>query len=396
MNKSVSCVVFGLLLSAMVNAETGFVDFREEKDETFGWNFGATEWNRDRGRKFANDGDAIISPAADVAATAATVVVSFTQSNSPQPSFQVFAGSDAEHLHEITNLTCRNLNIFTTNVLSFAVEDDIRLLKIVSQRNGNLKTYPYVVGAGFGLLPVDPPAPIDPPPIAKALKMSELGEGSWNETFDACANLFPQSDDNTLDWVNGETLGLWQAYQDGIAPVMLTRNNGATRTGGFYAYWATNKVVSTYSLGMTASSTNHVAVFGVAFTNDTTRRFCQFELVYTGRQFGFRNSDAQEVFVEWLVTNKLVGVDTDGAWTKVDGLTFTTPAVGRDEELASGKDLPLEKHQAGTLDGLRLRQGDVLLLRWRRDRVTNSAALGIDDVNFSWQRALDPTLFLLR
>ena len=400
MNKYTSCVVLGLLLSATAIGETGFIDFREEKTPP-GWDFGATEWNRDRGRKFVNDGDAIVSPTTDLAATSATVVVSFTSSNSPRPSFRVLAGSDATHLHEVANLTNRVINIFTTNVLSFTAEDDIHLLKIVSQRNENTRTNPYVVGAGFGLLPSEPPAPIEPPPpppptvATTALKISDLGDGLWTETFDACAELFPESG-NTHDWVNGETLGPWQAFQDGIAPVTLKRNNGATATGGFYAYWATNGMTSTYALGMNVASTSRVAVCGVAFTNDTTRRFNQFELAYTGRQFGFKNKAAQDVLVEWLVTNALVGVDADGAWTAVEGLTFTTPAVGRGEELASGKDLPLEKRQAGTLDGLRLRPGEVLLLRWRRDRVTNSAALGIDDVNFSWQRALDPTLFLLR
>ena len=397
MNKYTSCVVLGLLLSATANGETGFIDFREEKTPP-GWDFGATEWNRERGRLFVNDGDAIVSPTTDLAATSATVVISFTQSNSPRPSFQILAGPDAAHLHEVANLTNRVINIFTTNVLSFTVEDDIHLLKIVSQRNGNLKTYPYVVGAGFGLLPSEPPVAIEPPPpavAATALKISDLGEGLWTESFDACAELFPPSG-NTVAWVNGETLGPWQAFQDDIAPSTLNRNNGATATGGLYAYWATNGLASTYALGMNVASTSRVAVCGVAFTNDTTRRFSQFELAYTGRQFGFKNKAAQDVLVEWLVTNALVGVDAEGAWTVVDGLTFTTPAVGRGEELASGKDLPIEKRQAGALDGLRLRPGEVLLLRWRRDRVTNSAALGIDDVAFSWQRALDPTLFLLR
>ena len=165
---------------------------------------------------------------------------------------------------------------------------------------------------------------------------------------------------------------------------------------GLYAYWASNEVVRTYALGMNVGSEAKACMWGVVFANDTVRRLKEFSLGYTGRQFGFHNTAAQTVSVEWLVTNTLVGVDVVGAWNEVPSLTFTTPAIGRGDELVSGVAPPVETRLAGALDGVRVEPGELLLIRWRRTHVTNAAALGVDDVQLTWTRAREPMLLLVR
>ena len=391
-NKKTLLVAISLSIGACLFGGADFIDFRADRTAE-GWGLGETVFNGDRGRKFVLDGDAITSPAAASASTQATVIVSVTVNNSPAPRFHVLAGPSDDDLHEIGMLTNRVINIFTTNVFTFAESENVRVLKIAVDRNGNEKTNPFVVGAGFGEIPEALVVTYDVP---EPLRISTTRTSMvWSEAFNQCTNVFPGSG-NVCAWTNGVTLAPWQAFQDGVPPDTLTRNKGAKNTVGLYAYWAADEQVPSYTLGMNVSSDAHTAVWGVAFTNDTARTLKEFSLAYTGRQFGFKNTVAQTVAVEWQVTKQSRGIGDDGEWHAVDALAFTTPAVGRGGELTGGVDAPLETRCAGALAGLRVAPGELLLLRWKRDRVTNSAALGIDDIELTWKRMQEPTMLVIR
>lgn len=233
--------------------------------------------------------------------------------------------------------------------------------------------------------------PAVPPPV----RFSEMGELEWQESFDGLAGLFPDKD-NQRTWVNGVTLSPWQAWWDGDAPGQIARNKGAVANGGLYAYWATNEVVSSYALGMNVGSSANECVCGVAFTNDLRTAFDGFSLAYGGRQFGFKNAEEQRIEVEWLVTNRLVSACAEGNWRREEALAFGTPAVGRGGELQSGTDLPLEMPVSGTLTRAVVRPGEVMLVRWRRMRAANAAALAIDDVRLSFRKRDGTTVLVLR
>ncbi|MGN0847328.1 MAG: hypothetical protein ACI4RA_08095 [Kiritimatiellia bacterium] len=230
-----------------------------------------------------------------------------------------------------------------------------------------------------------------PPPVW----LSELEGPVWREDFDRLADIFPGSGNETR-WANVETLSPWQAWCDGVEPIRIKRNKGAVASGGLYAYWATNKLVSSYSLGWNVGSTAESFVIGAAFVNDQSAVLDEFSLAYVGRQFGFKNKEAQTIAVEWLVTNRLVSVWAEGDWRQEEALAFTTPAVGLGEELKSGEELPLEQRVAGTLEKAVLRPGEVLLVRWRRQRITYSAALAIDDVRLSFRKTKHSRATVLR
>ena len=77
-------------------------------------------------------------------------------------------------------------------------------------------------------------------------------------------------------------------------------------------------------------------------------------------------------------------------------MTFQTPAVGRGEELKSGADLPWEVPVSGALSGAVVHPGEVMLVRWRRERAKNAAALAIDDVRLSFQKLDGTTVIVFR
>lgn len=378
---------------------TDFIDFRTDRTAE-GWELGDTQYNKDRGRKFVTNGDAIQSPAASSAVTSAAVVVSFTVSNSPVPRFHVSAGSDPDHLSPCATLTNRVVNIWTTNRFAFAASDDVRVLRVTVDRNGNGKTNPFVVAVGLSEVspPAGEPSEPDDPPVPRTdvppLPLSACPACTWTETFGGCTNLFPGTL-NTAVWTNGVSLPSWQALQDGVAPTVLTRNKGAKASDGLYAYWDGTHVAS-YGLGMNVGSAAHTYFCGLALTNDTPRRLRDFTLAYTGRQYGFKNTVPQALTVEWRVGDASDPLDAVGSWRTSEALTFTTPAVGRGAELVSGSSPPLEARVSGPLDALTLAPGAVLWLRWRRARVTNAAALAIDDIHLSWRRTRLPTILLVR
>ena len=234
-----------------------------------------------------------------------------------------------------------------------------------------------------------------PPDLPAPVRFSEMGALEWREGFDGLAGLFPGKD-NLCAWVNGVTLPPWQVWCDGDVVAQITRNKGAVANGGLYAYWATNEVVSSYALGMNVGSSANEFVCGVAFTNDLRTVFDGFSLAYEGRQFGFRNTEEQRIEVEWLVTNRLVSACAEGNWRREDSLMFRTPAVGRGGELQSGADLPLGGSASGTLERAVVRPGEVMLVRWRRARATNAAALAIDDVRLSFRKRDGTTVLVFR
>lgn len=234
-----------------------------------------------------------------------------------------------------------------------------------------------------------------PPDLPAPVRFSEMGALEWREGFDGLAGLFPGKD-NLCAWVNGVTLPPWQVWCDGDVVAQITRNKGAVANGGLYAYWATNEVVSSYALGMNVGGSASEFVCGVAFTNDLRTAFDGFSLAYGGRQFGFKNTEEQQIEVEWLVTNRLVSACAEGDWRWEKALMFRTPAVGRGGELQSGADLPLGVSVSGTLERAVVRPGEVMLVRWRRARARNAAALAIDDVRLSFRKRDGTTVLVFR
>ncbi len=170
-----------LALSAPVLAGGKTVDFRK-KDGCVGWNFGTTEYNSGRGRKFVDEDAVLSSPSFDRSITSASIIVSFTQSVSNAPAINVWAGSNGDDLLKVASLTNRTVNAYTTNVIAFAAEDDVHVLKFTSSRNGNARVNPFVVSVAVRWTGGPPDVPMD---LQAGNVSSNSFRASWKAVDDA-------------------------------------------------------------------------------------------------------------------------------------------------------------------------------------------------------------------
>ena len=237
-----------------------------------------------------------------------------------------------------------------------------------------------------------------PQPVLDAVAMSGLrrrgGVRIWQEDFGAFTNVFAAGK-NSADWLNGTTLPHWQAYCGVTAVEGVTRNNGAWTQKGLYAYWATNKLASTYSLGVMTTGTAEDFVYGLAFRNDTAFAARKISIRYDGVQFGFRNDGVHELVCECLVTNELVSVADDGDWRQCDGLLFRT-TKDRYSGLDSGKDLPAVTNLSAEVFGASVPEEWYFMLRWRRSAVPSAAAMAIDNIEVSFTVQPRPMTVVVR
>lgn len=226
----------------------------------------------------------------------------------------------------------------------------------------------------------------NPPPLpVLAVLGSAVVQGGYRETFNAITNL-----PTTSPWEDGLTVPFWQAQKGGNAISTITTASGAVtggRSGGLYAYHGTNKAdLASYSLGAAANGSNKI-VFGFAVTNDTEFLLTDFNLSFTARQWSFtsKRTAEQSLRVAYLVTNELVAVSVMGdEWMDVASLKFdavaSLSAGGANVDFATGS---VFADMSATLEGVSLRPGKVLLLRWTPDPVSNGDVLGVDDVSLS-------------
>ena len=241
---------------------------------------------------------------------------------------------------------------------------------------------------------VNPP----PQPVLDAVVLSEIprkgGECIWYEGFSSFTNVFPTSK-NTADWLNGATLSHWQAYcgEDPVSNVI--RNNGAGTRKGLYAYWATNKVAETYSLGTMTTGTAEEYVYGLSFRNDTEFSVRKIVVHFDGMQFGFKNKEVQELICEYLVTNELVSVAVDGDWRVCDNLTYVT-SKDNTSGLESGEDLPVATEISAEITDVSIAKDGYFMLRWRRSATSNAAAMAIDNVSVAFTVQSRPLTIVVR
>ena len=241
---------------------------------------------------------------------------------------------------------------------------------------------------------VNPP----PQPVLDAVAISAIqrkgGERIWYEDFSSFTNVFPTSK-NTADWLNGTTLPHWQAYC-GDNPVSdVIRNNGAGTRKGLYAYWTTDKLVETYSLGTMTSGTAEEYVYGLSFRNDTAFSVHKVVVRFDGLQFGFRNMEVQNLACEYMVTNELVSVAADGDWHICDDLTYYT-AENSSSGLESGKDIPVTTALSADITDVSIPNDCYFMLRWRRNVTSNAAAIAIDNVSVAFAVKSRPFYIVVR
>ena len=234
------------------------------------------------------------------------------------------------------------------------------------------------------------------PPPAPQLAVSGLrvsGEGGYVERFGAFTN-----QPSEIAWMDWLTLPYWQVCKGVLSVSKMTVKSGmaAKPTGGLYAYHGTNRAdMASYSLAAVSNGTsdNNAMKFGFGVTNDSASAVLHgFELGFMARQWTFAETasnrpDAQAMHLEWLVTNAVVSVAAEGDWREVVSARFNAvyslEAAGVDADYSTGS---VSKAYRLSLENVELKPGQVLMLRWRQDRVSGGEALGVDDVEITCER----------
>ncbi|MBO5941121.1 MAG: hypothetical protein J6R18_08010 [Kiritimatiellae bacterium] len=239
-------------------------------------------------------------------------------------------------------------------------------------------------------------ADIPPCPVLNAVELASLvkigGMRCYEENFDSFADVF---DTNESDWINGVTVPYWQSYYGSAAIEVIKRNAGSGTAKGLYAFRGSNEDIETYSLGTLTSSKAERFVYGLCFKNNTSATQRKTVVKYDGVQFGFRNTVAQELVCEYIVTNELVSIASGGNWQRIDELLYSTPEDSS-SGLKGGTDLPITTVLSAELSGIAIPQDAYFMVRWRREAGTNSAAIGIDNISVSFYGQARPLTIVVR
>ena len=216
--KWLMCAAYAVA-AATAYARSASIDFRTDKIGA-GWDFGATQYDTSRGRKFPNDDAVLTSPLFEGNITSVTVVVSFTIGAASKSTINLFAGADADSAVCAAVITNASKNAYATNVFPFAAMDAIHALKFTSNRNDTGSGSPFVVSVTVrwvgGVLSVPAHLVVDNVSsnsfsaawdsvedaeeytfrIWREEQRPYSGDFVWNETFDGLAN----DPENTTDF----------------------------------------------------------------------------------------------------------------------------------------------------------------------------------------------------
>ena len=235
-----------------------------------------------------------------------------------------------------------------------------------------------------------------PPPVPQlAVSGASVAEHGYSENFDALNGL-----GTTADWTDGLTLPCWQARKGEVLVDKISTSHGmggkSGKTSGLYAYHGTNQNdTASYSLAVVANSSKKMK-FCLAVTNDMEGfALSNFAVSFTARQWTFTSDRkvAQSLHFEYLVTNEVGAVSApSNCWHEVEALRFdaTGPGEGTNS-LAAAASVGKADWATGSafanleavLEGVLLHSGEVLMLRWRPDPVSNGEVLGVDDVSIT-------------
>ena len=123
-----------------------------------------------------------------------------------------------------------------------------------------------------------------------------------------------------------------------------------------------------------------------------------FAVSFTARQWTFSSGrkDPQALHFEYLVTNEVAAMSApSNCWHEVEALRFdaTGPGEGTNSLVAAASVGKADwatgsafANLEAVLGGVVVHSGEVLMLRWSPDPVSNGEALGVDDVGVRCER----------
>ena len=186
------------------------------------------------------------------------------------------------------------------------------------------------------------------------VSVAGLRGGVYLQRFDALAGVTKETDLRRVPLEN------WQFFKgSGEAEKLYYTSGTNSTTGGVYCYSDAERTTNSFMIGTVATGTTGSSV-GLAFVNDTGTALGAPTLTFTAVRRNEKPGDPYAL--EWLVT--------DGPWsigTESDGWRPLQVAEGEPE--------------FSVTPDCRLGPGQVIVFRWRHEKVKGGPMLGLDDVH---------------
>ena len=178
--------------------------------------------------------------------------------------------------------------------------------------------------------------------------------GVYLQRFDALAGVTKETD------LRRVPLESWQFFKGSGEAEKLFYTSGTNSTkGGVYCYSDAERTTNSFMIGTVATSTMGSSV-GLAFVNDTGSSLGAPTLTYTAVR---RNEKPGDPYVlEWLVT--------DGSWS-----------IGTESDAWQPLQFAEGEPEFSVTPDCRLGPGQVIIFRWRHEKVSGGPMLGLDDVH---------------
>jgi hypothetical protein len=205
-------------------------------------------------------------------------------------------------------------------------------------------------------------------------------DGTYTQNFDNPPTSMPT--DGTAAWVNGSTVGAgWFAYtgNGGARPDLIRADSGGNNAGGVYSYGPGpgDPEQGDRALGSLGSGNPAVGrvTFGVAIQNNTGATITGLDISYIGEQWRRAdNTTPQRLDFQY-------SVDGGVTWVNVNSLDFTGPQTGSTATALDGNLAANQSSRTGSISGISVADGDVILLRWMDDNDAGTDhGLAVDDL----------------
>ena len=196
---------------------------------------------------------------------------------------------------------------------------------------------------------------------SRTVGVAGLAGGVYSQDFSSLP-------DKSGDWADGITLPGWSAAYGADAAASITRATPKSANGGIYTC-STNEYASSPALGCLSTQTK-AASFAVAFTNDTQSMVSLDSVAFSAQQWGFANTAPQTLVLEYSISG--------GEWNALAEQSTMDEAAGT---------YPAAAAVAARPEGVYLRQGETLTLRWTLEKPVSGhgALMAVDglEVTFS-------------
>ena len=201
----------------------------------------------------------------------------------------------------------------------------------------------------------------------------------YQEDFASLSNVTKEADLAKVPLAN------WQFFNGSGEAERIFYTSGTNSTkGGVYCYSDAERSTDSFMIGTVASSTIGSSL-GIAFVNDTGSEAVVANLTFRPVQRNVKPNPATYVF-EYLVTDGTWSIGTESDAWQVLTIPVTAPKTTGDPEATNN--VGREGVTVPFADGdrpLKLRPGQVVVFRWRHEKMSSGPMMGIDDVRVEFK-----------